>query len=552
MEEVDRQIKEKRITHQDAQSEAVFNKIRDDLWYKTFSSQEKSYESLYRFPSETIVGHIHTIGSHANGVWELEKTSKENKELPAHKKQLIEGCLIFHQYLVSRGLEPRLIIPDNYSKLFSVVANDSKDARDAVKEFQQALTAPLSNQMEIWDNASTDLRQLGQLILHDGSQENVDEIKDRLTECNDAIQCVNKEYGLKLSDHTIPLEYLVILSEERSQNQISEEVVVSAFKELMATFENVMGKAYAAKVFPNMTPEYTERTWATIENLKKDMGVEETEDMSDRGEEQEDPPATDEAPPPPATDEAPPPPATDDAPSATATADPLFEPSGNLDFLDFDLNPPDYGPAPTYENGITEHGKVVAIRMSSASARNSRFIINRGTAKTPIYKVCKGNVFWPGGAEKLEEDETYHVRFDSIARKRKVRGEVNTAVVTGCVEMPIMNPAPPGKRARRPDLYFRVVYHSDLDRNPNAKSLPLVEWLTRTELIQLVGKKKAEEEEQKYLPHHRKQVAVFQQYFLAGYHPDTRKPLTAQDRQEYPWLFNGVNYAFNINLDDIS
>ncbi|KAF2240219.1 hypothetical protein BU26DRAFT_573009 [Trematosphaeria pertusa] len=108
-----------------------------------------------------------------------------------------------------------------------------------------------------------------------------------------------------------------------------------------------------------------------------------------------------------------------------------------------------------------------------------------------------------------------------------------------CVEMPRQSSGRLRKDGKpyRFDLYVRVEYHTDPQKNPDAKRRPIVEWLTRTELVQLVGKKYEEKQEIILMAKYKKRQSYFNECKKRRLHLETKNPLSARDYDEYPWLF---------------
>ncbi|PVH92387.1 hypothetical protein DM02DRAFT_663002 [Periconia macrospinosa] len=85
-------------------------------------------------------------------------------------------------------------------------------------------------------------------------------------------------------------------------------------------------------------------------------------------------------------------------------------------------------------------------------------------------------------------------------------------------------------------MYIKVEYHSDIENNPEAKTLDLVEWVTRTEFIALIGQRFAEAKEKEHLPKCRQRMKYIEECKIRGRLPETKQPLSTEDRQKYPWL----------------
>jgi hypothetical protein len=149
-------------------------------------------------------------------------------------------------------------------------------------------------------------------------------------------------------------------------------------------------------------------------------------------------------------------------------------------------------------------------------------------------------------AETLDSMQKERTKFDLAARKSAISKMGGTIRSLGpCVEMtckPSKKLTKAGK-PYRPDLYVRVEYYSTISKNPDANKLALVEWLTRTELGRLVGKKYVEKKEKEMVVSYRKHQEYFQQCKKQGLHPDTCKPLISEELEQYPWLAKEIDSA---------
>lgn len=197
-----------------------------------------------------------------------------------------------------------------------------------------------------------------------------------------------------------------------------------------------------------------------------------------------------------------------------------------------------------YDDGRTEHGKLEGTRpCQTGNVRFSRFIVNAGTEKFPFYKVIRGSDLGPGGAKTFYEKEWQNLftRFDLTTRKQGMKQAAGCTIknVSLCVEMPRQssNRITKSGKPYRADLYIKVEYHTDEKKNPHAKSHLTVKWLTRTELSQLVGKKYAEAKEKILMERYKKKRMYFEECKKRRLNPETKKPLTNPEVEEYPWLF---------------
>lgn len=181
-----------------------------------------------------------------------------------------------------------------------------------------------------------------------------------------------------------------------------------------------------------------------------------------------------------------------------------------------------------YENGMTEHGPLVATRLSTTgNAAHNRYCVNAGLDEPgwEYHKVFRGSDLGRGGAEKLADQKI--VEFDLRQRLKDIKGNHPVAKVGPVVVMPhAKGYVPRGAKQRRPDAYIFVRY----------QGISEPELLTRTQYKQLEGKKgtvKFEEHEKIFLEH---QIR-FEAAKIQKRHPKTSNPLTAEDLEKTPWFF---------------
>ncbi|KAF1357338.1 hypothetical protein EJ07DRAFT_32460, partial [Lizonia empirigonia] len=182
-----------------------------------------------------------------------------------------------------------------------------------------------------------------------------------------------------------------------------------------------------------------------------------------------------------------------------------------------------------YDGGMTEHGPLVATRVSTTDdAKFNRYFVNAGldVPGMEYLKVLKGSDLGPGGAEKLADQKV--VDFDLKQRKKDLKGDHPILSIGPVVLLPRAEGyVRRGTKERRQDAYIKVVY----------KGKPDPDMLCRTQFTQLAGKKFGETQFSMMETTYRQRQLYFEACKVQKLHPQTQKPLTTKDLRETPWLF---------------
>lgn len=182
-----------------------------------------------------------------------------------------------------------------------------------------------------------------------------------------------------------------------------------------------------------------------------------------------------------------------------------------------------------YDGGMTEHGPLVATRVSTTDdAKFNRYFVNAGLGVPGMeyLKVLKGSDLGPGGAEKLADQKV--VDFDLKQRKKDLKGKHPILSIGPVVMLPRAEGyVRRGTKERRQDAYIKVMY----------KDKPNPDMLCRTQFTQLAGKKFGETQFSMMETTYRQRQLYFEACKVQKLHPQTQKPLTTKDLRETPWLF---------------
>lgn len=539
-----------------------------------FSRRWQTYYEQYKFPSPMIEGHINSLGLGAKRVEELDrqinemqvvdvtdspeetvedrkgKTKKSHEELKKDlskaKKDLIKGALTFQEVLAQHQLESKLIIPDHYKMLFATLVNESKENKEAHKKFLEALTDPLKEQEEIWEVARPEMQQFFQLV--NRKEGNISEMKtilNSLKQKNAQLAGVNSEMGLTPSNYELPVLDMHTLCQYKEKSKSNADIE-KKLKQMKAYMSVWLGNAELKSLFPTIGDvQLPEKK--LLQEQQKMLQITQGEDFEAS-------------------------PTAEDTPAISSTsASPASSPPSNRSDPNSQSNPASQSASRSsegeetsettveaeslmlddndgtiqmmsYEDGRSEYGKLEAVRpCRTGNIRFDRFIVNAGTEKLPFYKVIKGSDLGPGGAEAFDQTEDLHTKFNIAARRQAMKqvGKSTIESLGPCCEMPRESSGRLTKAGKpyRQDLYVRVRYHTDEAKNPDAGKLPTVEWLVRSELGSLLGKKYAETKETVMVAAYIKRRAYFEGCKKAQIHPETKKPLSTKDYEMCPWLF---------------
>jgi hypothetical protein len=384
------------------------------------------------------------------------------------------------------------------------IFNNFLESSDQHKELYQKLRAqierPTLEQMSAWELASRPVYDLVEIVRDDSvlSEEHVEAVDKHLTTIkrhNRTLQNSNKANGIGIDVNCVPMAILTEMVDQWKKGNLDQ---------VQQNVERLMQQLRSE-----------EPAKATLTALETN---EAPDDMPD--------PVLE-------TDEAPAPGST----SRTRTQSPIQESflgqltDENLLDLDIDSMSLDNDRVEpfAYGNGETEYGPLVATRASiSDNPRFHRFIINAGIGeeKWEYFRVIKGSDLGPGGAESMPQDKV--INFNIKERKKGLKN--NPLIGIGpCVVMPRAEGyvSRAGAKQRQPDTYVRVAY----------KGITQADWLSKTEFIQLAGKKYAEKHLAIMIPAYYKRQQYFEACKAQRRHPKTKLPLTSEDFESHPWLF---------------
>lgn len=191
------------------------------------------------------------------------------------------------------------------------------------------------------------------------------------------------------------------------------------------------------------------------------------------------------------------------------------------EYDDGDINPP------SYVNGVTHLGKIIGARKLS---RGYRFILNAGTEAKPLYKIFAGAEFGRGMGKQM-----YHGGLELKRPTIPVKDRKSSEIAS--IRNHVQVTSDKANRQRAPPTYFLVEYKNNM-ANPHAGKAPLLEWLTMSELITICGAKYVKD---RVLPasegKYQRNAKFFADMKRERLHPDTKAPLTREDKRDSPWLF---------------
>lgn len=187
-------------------------------------------------------------------------------------------------------------------------------------------------------------------------------------------------------------------------------------------------------------------------------------------------------------------------------------------------------PGPSIDSASlkTRFGQIVAWRHSGRSGQ--RLIMNVGSDHCRIFETIMACDLGAGAG-----DDCVSALGPSESANIKARNWKHVERVSSVVQVPQASHS-----LRTPITFFHVRYKDDHIQNPHSSTLPIEEWITRTEAIKLLGKKGVDGPNG-YLATLQRQRAVKLAWLdrckKEYLHPDEGRPLTVQERCEWPWLF---------------
>ncbi|CAG5181471.1 uncharacterized protein ALTATR162_LOCUS9779 [Alternaria atra] len=492
----------------------------------------------YEFPAQRLYNSISELNKHLRRVNQLEskeqlekkrietfeqiESTKDRKQkarldlkvveleedMESNERQIedfLRGALIFMEETSNgMGINSVDIMSTEARERFESFIKTSDQHEELYKKLSAQIERPTLEQNVAWELASRPVYDLVTIVRDDSVQS------------DDHLKAVNKHL-------TTIKRHNKSLQDSNKANGIGIDV-------------NCMPMAILEEMVDQWKKEDRDQVLAEIENLLKQLASEEpAKDTLIALETNE---APDNVPDPVLeTDEAPGDTPAPESTSRTRTQSPIQKFSlGQLtdeNLLDLDIDSMsldnDRVEPFAYGNGETEYGPLVATRASiSDNPRFHRFIINAGIGeeKWEYFRVIKGSDLGPGGAESMPQDKV--TNFNIKERKKGLKN--NPLIGIGpCVVMPRAEGyvSRAGAKQRQPDTYVRVAY----------KGITQADWLSKTEFIQLAGKKYAEKHLAIMIPAYHKRQQYFEACKAQRRHPKTKLPLTSEDFESHPWLF---------------
>ncbi|KAI1508057.1 hypothetical protein KJE20_03543 [Pyrenophora tritici-repentis] len=545
----------------DEQLEPILTKaernFRQTIGMKDYSKDGEDtladLQHKYGFPYELLHGQIHTMGKELTTVKELTKdkflktkiedleealrNTSSRKQVQRLEKKLattrklreendkkttafLRGVLLFMESLSDLGITPTSVISSTAMREFNLFLQSSDQHQELYQKLSQELEKPTLEQVESWELVANPVYELVETMRNRDGMITDEQIKTakgqmRLVKTqNYKLQLVNENSGFDADMNSVPVS---ILNDMMDQWQAGNSDTVDAnlerlldqlrtkepAKDVLKSLETRIAPANSACLEATANPKRSEAILHPKTPIAS--GVPKVPEMAGSG-------------------------------NSTRSVSTPPIPSRDVmekDLLDMDIDSMsldnDRIKSFTYDNGETEFGTLVATRASlSENPRFHRFIVNAGVGeeKWEFFQVIRGSDLGPGGAESMPEDK--EIKFDLRDRKKNLKAhplcEVGPCVVMSRAEGYVCRA---GTKPRQPDTYIRVTY----------TGLDTADWLSKTEFIQLAGKRYAERKLASLVPAYYQREKYFAACKAQKRHPKTKMPLTAEDLENSPWLF---------------
>ncbi|KAI0604445.1 hypothetical protein TUN199_10481 [Pyrenophora tritici-repentis] len=545
----------------DEQIEPILTKaernFRQTIGMKDYSKDGEDtladLQHKYGFPYELLHGQIHTMGKELTTVKELTKdkflktkiedleealrNTSSRKQVQRLEKKLattrklreendkkttafLRGVLLFMESLSNLGITPTSVISSTAMREFNLFLQSSDQHQELYQKLSQELEKPTLEQVESWELVANPVYELVETMRNRDGMITDEQIKTakgqmRLVKTqNYKLQLVNENSGFDADMNSVPVS---ILNDMMDQWQAGNSDTVDAnlerlldqlrtkepAKDVLKSLETRIAPANSARLEATANPKRSEAILHPKTPIAS--GVPKVPEMAGSG-------------------------------NSTRSVSTPPIPSRDVmekDLLDMDIDSMsldnDRIKSFTYDNGETEFGTLVATRASlSENPRFHRFIVNAGVGeeKWEFFQVIRGSDLGPGGAESMPEDK--EIKFDLRDRKKNLKAhplcEVGPCVVMSRAEGYVCRA---GTKPRQPDTYIRVTY----------TGLDTADWLSKTEFIQLAGKRYAERKLASLVPAYYQREKYFAACKAQKRHPKTKMPLTAEDLENSPWLF---------------
>jgi hypothetical protein len=489
--------------------------------------EKKKLFQEYRFPVETLHGLISTAAAAIEEVHELGKSKdEEDKELlEEEESKLIKGIALITEALRQYQIPAQCVVTQFARETFDTIVNKNDETKEKYANTIAELNKPTPEQKQVWTIAVPEIKKALEVIQGDNRMDVMTQHLDahigKIKSQQEQLEHKNREQGLGDKTNGLPFDLLLQMQQEWISCQ--QEKLADSWNALVKTLE---GQSLATELYQRLHTQVKGKMRA----LESTSGPPTPDNDTSSSSSSSSGIST-----------------TTSSTKVSGTHNALQQPAKNTTttgYLSMQLNQQDVIKVPDYSDGTTEHGRLVATRLCRTdNPRFSRFILHAGTEKCEHYRVVRANDLGPGGAEALQNYNPSETQVEFDLRKRKREMKTNRIVEIGpCVVMARAESYTPRSKQRRPDTYVKVKYNDQT-----------LDWLSRTEMIQLVGQKYAEVNLAKLVQAYDERVRFFDAHKEAGIHPDTKQPLQSQDQELTPWLFpeDALSLSTNVEATDM-
>lgn len=441
-------------------------------------------------------------------------------------EKLLQTALIFLENLEKKGIPPNEVLSSRADEVFQNFVSQSSDNRQLYNALKAEMERPTLQQLDEWETAIVPMCNFVACVKDDtkATQQQVAKAQSFISDLDD-IDRVIVSMGDRGQANCLPMSLLheILNQWEQGRRQQVQHNVADLLKQLRRQ-EAAVGLVRAIELGDLGTDSNVASKPAT-----------EAIDVTTHGDGSARPHATKDTVQQTSREAA--------AKGSTVAGTNLSEDYlRNLDITTLKLRP-NTSEMFQYENGMTEHGPLIATRLSTTgNSAHNRYCVNAGLDEPgwEYHKVFRGSDLGRGGAEKLADQKV--IEFDLRQRLKDIKGDHPVTKVGPVVVMPhAIGYVPRGAKQRRPDAYIFVRY----------RGISEPELLTRTQYKQLEGKKgmvKFEEHEKIFLEHQIK----FEAAKIQKRHPKTANPLTAEDLEKTPWFFPENDQSVPDTTKDVS
>jgi hypothetical protein len=466
------------------------------------------------YPYQTLHAHIQTLSASLNNIKNLETKDLDddncweeyNEKMGKSQTQLLKGVAVFGQLLEDWKIKATSVVSMTaYSEFTRLAAN-----KDFAREWKKALNEleePIKGHRLAWKKATPLMVTALETMAEPYSGEAGAKVETALTEMTShdyTIKRINEANpNLDKETNVLPLSFIKLIKDEWEDG--NDEGVT---KELY----NLVTQLRIQQASPDL-----------IDNLKRVSKGKGKAKRKLTGKNKFDSTPT-----------------ADTTPSAKARGATTKNKSWLTTLQDLDIKQlqemeidfDEVIKECSYKDGNTEYGKHVATRASLTDSRYSRFVVNAGTAKHPYFRIITGMDLGPGGADELEKNKKLRTEFNIRERKAWLKADPSCISVRVCIiKDRSENYVPRGNKPRQPDTLIQVIWYE-------GKASEMTEYPCRSEFYSLMGRKHAERHYMEGLEYsYRRRADYFESCKKRMIHPETKQPLTEEDRKESPWLF---------------